>query len=215
MRFPAEPLRGASGSAGGPPPQVQRLTGRAARARRRRRSRARVRPSGRTGRLARRRSRASPPRGVATISSLVAPAASARATACWNDARRRIDGDRRRDAHERPVRSSMTDAANELPSTAIASSSASSCTASRRRCSLVVVHGVAAHLTCCGRSAHHPVRDEIRPRRIDRALQQPDLDSALDRLAARRDAELAVDRDRLGLRGVARDEQPARRSPGR
>ena len=48
------------------------------------------------------------------------------------------------------------------------------------------------------------------PRRVDRALQEPDLDGALDRLAARGGAQLAVDRDRLGLDGVARDEQPAR-----
>ena len=54
------------------------------------------------------------------------------------------------------------------------------------------------------------LRDEIRPRGVDRALEEPELDRALDRVTARRDAELAIDRDRLALDGVARDEQPGR-----
>ena len=145
------------------------FTGRAARARRRRRSRARARPSGRTGRLARRPSPASPPRGVATISSLVAPAARASATACWNDEGEASTAIGRGDAHERrgPLVDDRRRRASSPP-IAIASSSASSCTASRRRCSLVLVH-------CRRRISNRPrpagassLRDEIR-RAADRS----------------------------------------------
>ena len=67
-----------------------------------------------------------------------------------------------------------------------------------------------AHLTCGGLRGASSFQGEMCPRRVDRALQEPDLDGTLDRLAARRGPELAVDRDRFGLDGVARDEQPAR-----
>src|SRR3954470_16200323 len=52
--------------------------------------------------------------------------------------------------------------------------------------------------------------DEIRPRRVDRVLHEPDLDGALDRLTTRRDTELAVDGHRFGLRRVAGYEEPVR-----
>jgi hypothetical protein len=43
------------------------------------------------------------------------------------------------------------------------------------------------------------LRGEIHPRRVDRALQEPNLHGTLDRLTARRDTELAV-LARAGLR---------------
>src|SRR4051812_45443609 len=47
-----------------------------------------------------------------------------------------------------------------------------------------------------------------RERRIDRALQQPDLDRMLDRNAPGGSVELAVDRDGHSLDRVRRDVQP-------
>ena len=99
---------------------------------------------------------------------------------------------------------------SELPSTAIASTNASSCTASRRRCSLYSSIGAGHIRPGRRRASRHTVLGEIRLRRVDRALQEPHFDGTLDRLAARGSAQLAVDRDRFGLDGVAREEQPAR-----
>jgi hypothetical protein len=56
--------------------------------------------------------------------------------ALWNDASAASTATVAPTRTRAAVRSSMTDLVNELPSTAIVSMSASSCTASRRRCSL-------------------------------------------------------------------------------
>src|SRR4051812_45264009 len=50
---------------------------------------------------------------------------------------------------------------------------------------------------------------EIWERCQKRALEEPNLDGTVDRLAARGSAELAVDRHRFRLDRVAREEEPA------
>ena len=158
----------------------------AARARRRRRSRARARASGRTGRLARRRSPASPPRGWRRSPSFVAPAARASATACWNEAGAASTAMVAATRTSAAVRSSMTDAADDLPSTAISSRRASSCTASRRRrCLYSSIGEPTPHLLrAVGASS---IQGEIR-RRWDRAELSRSPTSTARSIASLRDA---------------------------
>ena len=189
---------------------IEIVTGPAARARRRRRSRARARPSERTGPLARRPSRASPPRGWPRSRRCVAPAASASATACWKDARAASMATVAATRMSAAVRSSITDAAYELPSTAIAVKKRFVVHGEPPQVLLVLVHWRRAHLTCRDAASASYFLDEIRPRRVDRVLHEPDLDGALDRLTTRRDTELAVDGHRFRLRRVAGDEEPVR-----